>query len=190
MKKLLLLLFIGIVGIGNAQSIESVTFSAVASSDDNFQPVMGTPYGASLNGAGGSLEVSASYGEATLTEDAENLGVKGDNLPGSADFNTTVALQYDFTLDGRDAFARIDYAYLSEYFSSVAETGEGSGDYGLVNFKAGINVNAFDIDLFVNNLTNEDDFTWVESFLTGFGDHNRAYRLRPRTVGLNVAYQF
>lgn len=43
-----------------AQTIESVTFSAVASSNDNFQPVMGTPYGASLSGANGSLEISAS----------------------------------------------------------------------------------------------------------------------------------
>ena len=70
MKKLLLLLFIGIVGIGNAQSIENVTFSSAASSDNSFQPVMGTPYGASLSGAGGSLEVSASYGESNYEESA------------------------------------------------------------------------------------------------------------------------
>jgi len=51
-----------------AQTIESVTFSAVASSNDNFQPVMGTPYGASLSGANGSLEISASYGESAYEE--------------------------------------------------------------------------------------------------------------------------
>jgi len=54
--------------INYAQTIESVTFSAVASSNDNFQPVMGTPYGASLSGANGSLEISASYGEGTYEE--------------------------------------------------------------------------------------------------------------------------
>lgn len=54
--------------INYAQSIESLTFSAVASSNDNFQPVMGTPYGASLSGANGSLEISASYGEGTYEE--------------------------------------------------------------------------------------------------------------------------
>jgi len=81
MKKLLLLLFIGIVGIGNAQSIENVTFSSAASSDDNFQPVMGTPYGASLSGAGGSLEVSASYGESNYEESslsAEELSIQSN----------------------------------------------------------------------------------------------------------------
>ena len=81
MKKLLLLLFIGIVGIGNAQTIENVTFSSAASSDDNFQPVMGTPYGASLSGAGGSLEVSASYGESNYEESslsAEELSIQSN----------------------------------------------------------------------------------------------------------------
>jgi hypothetical protein len=52
----------------NAQSIESVTFSSVASTNDDFQPIMGTPYGASLSGANGSLEISASYGEGTYEE--------------------------------------------------------------------------------------------------------------------------
>ena len=51
-----------------AQTIENVTFSAVASSNDNFQPVMGTPYGASLSGANGSLEISASYGESSYEQ--------------------------------------------------------------------------------------------------------------------------
>ena len=81
MKKILLLLFIGIVGIGNAQTIESVTFSSVASSDDNFQPVMGTPYGASLSGAGGSLEISASFGESAYEESslsAEELSIQSN----------------------------------------------------------------------------------------------------------------
>jgi len=81
MKKLLLLLFIGIVGMGNAQTIENVTFSSAASSDDSFQPVMGTPYGASLSGAGGSLEVSASYGESNYEESslsAEELSIQSN----------------------------------------------------------------------------------------------------------------
>lgn len=51
-----------------AQTIESVTFSAVASNNDNFQPVVGMPYSATLSGANGSLEISASYGESTYDE--------------------------------------------------------------------------------------------------------------------------
>lgn len=64
----LLVLAILTFSMSYAQTIESVTFSAVSSSDDNFQPVMGTPYGASLSGANGSLEISASYGEGSYEE--------------------------------------------------------------------------------------------------------------------------
>jgi len=135
------------------------------------------------------LDISASYGEATLTADANNIGVKGDNLPGSADFNMSVGMEYDFTLAGADAFVRGDYAYIGEFYHNVAETGEASGGYGQLNIKTGITVNAFDIDLFINNLTNEDDFTWVETTQVNFFG-NSAYRLRPRTMGLNIAYQF
>ena len=63
----------------SSQTIENITFSSAASSDDSFQPVMGTPYGAGLSGAGGSLEVSASYGESNFEESslsAEELSIQ------------------------------------------------------------------------------------------------------------------
>ena len=63
----------------SSQTIENITFSSAASNDNSFQPVMGTPYGASLSGAGGSLEVSASYGESNFEESslsAEELSIQ------------------------------------------------------------------------------------------------------------------
>jgi hypothetical protein len=51
-----------------AQGIESVIFSAAASDNNNFQPVVGTPYGASFSGANSSLEISAAYGEGTYQQ--------------------------------------------------------------------------------------------------------------------------
>jgi len=68
MKTLTLLFSVLFTTMSFAQTIENVTFSAVASSNDNFQPVMGTPYGASLIGANGSLEISASYGESSYEQ--------------------------------------------------------------------------------------------------------------------------
>tara|TARA_Y100000385_G_scaffold172512_1_gene178602 strand:+ start:1487 stop:1972 length:486 start_codon:yes stop_codon:yes gene_type:complete len=60
----------------SSQTIENITFSSAASNDDSFQPVMGTPYGASLSGTGGSLEVSASYGESNF----EDSSLSADEL--------------------------------------------------------------------------------------------------------------
>ena len=51
---------------------------------------------------------------------------------------------------------------------------------------AGITLDQFNIELFAHNLTDEDAITSVGVL----NPDNRAFRLRPRTVGLNVGYQF
>ena len=139
-------------------------------------------------------DLSASYGEATLVGDS-SIGDDGDNLPGSADFNASLGLQYDFSVGGHESFTRIDYSYVSEYFSSVDEgqsftTPTPAGGFSQVNLKAGINFDPIAVDIFVNNLANDDGLTWVETGAVGSGGGNRAYRVRPRTIGLNLSYQF
>lgn len=62
------LFFFGIGYAIQAQTLERIVFSSVASNNDNFQPIVGTPYGASLEGTNGSLEVSAEYGQSTYEE--------------------------------------------------------------------------------------------------------------------------
>ena len=172
------------VSISLPSCTDLVTLNAGASKAEGVEVELKTQLSDRLR-----LDISASYGEATFTEDAENLGDKGDNLPGSADFNASFGLEYSFTLSGYEAFARSDYAYVSEYYHNIAETGEASGGYSQLNLKAGVVFKAVELDLFVKNLTNANDFTWVETVLSTAGAQ-RAYRLRPRTVGLNIAYRF
>ena len=71
-------------------------------------------------------------------------------------------------------------------YSRIGETGLESGDYGQLNMSAGMNINQFDIELYVNNLTDDDALTHADTLMPDA----RVYRLRPRTFGLNVAYQF
>jgi hypothetical protein len=101
-------------------------------------------------------------------------------------------MQYDFTLANHNSFARVDYTYISEYFNSIG-SGAGqtpAGDFGQVNLKAGIEFDQIAMDLFVNNLTNDDGLTWVENVGVTLGADATAYRIRPRTIGLNLTYQF
>ena len=135
------------------------------------------------------IDLSASYNEAKLGANSESIGDKGDNLPGSADVNATLGLQYDFTLQGMDSFARIDYTYLGEYYSNVTETGTPAGNYGQLNLKAGLAFNQIAVDLFVNNATNNDGLSWVSSLQSTVG-LTTANRIRPRTIGINMSYQF
>jgi len=160
------------------------TFNAGESKSEGVELALQTKISSNL-----TLDISASYGEATLTEDAPNLGSKGDNLPGSADVNASVGLEHKFTLAGMDAFFRGDYIYIGEYFHNLAETGQASGGYGTTNLKLGVTIDAIDVDLYVYNLSNADDFTWLETVYPDFGI-DRAYRLRPRTIGLNIGYNF
>ena len=137
------------------------------------------------------LDLSASYGEATLTEDAPAVGgSKGDDLPGSADYNVNLGLEYNFILAGYDSFSRIDYAYLGEYHNSFNSEGQAAGGFGQINFKVGVEIDKVALDLFVNNLADDDGLTWVESTNFNLSGVSRAYRIRPRTVGLNLSYSF
>lgn len=130
---------------------------------------------------------SASYVDAKLTEDAPTLdAVKGDRLPGSSRFNASLGIEYAFYLSSYDAYVRSDYTYLGGFYNNLQEEGSEIGDYGKINVKAGISIAQFNIDLYVDNLTNEDELTWVDN---DFAD-TRGNRLKPRTVGFNVSYQF
>ena len=66
------------------------------------------------------------------------------------------------------------------------EQSEEAGDYGLVNAKLGVQFDNINIELYGRNLTNEDSITWLGTVLPD----SRVNRLRPRTLGINLAYQF
>lgn len=133
------------------------------------------------------FNLSSSYVNAELTEDALAIGGSdGDRLPGSAEVNASVGVEYQFTLAGYEAYVRSDYAYVGGFYNNLQESGTEAGDYSKLNVKTGIAIDHFSIDLFVDNLTDEDAITWVDVLI----NDNRGHRLRPRTVGLNVGYQF
>ena len=135
------------------------------------------------------LDISASTVDATLDE-TSSIGNKGDDLPGSADYNASVALEYNFTLGSYPSFVRIDYSYVGEYFNNIEGIGTPAGDFSQVDVKFGAEVGQVKVDLFVTNLTSETGFTWVEASYSIFTGSQRAFSIRPRTVGINLAYHF
>jgi iron complex outermembrane receptor protein len=131
--------------------------------------------------------LGGAYTNAELTEDVPSLGFSsGDRLPSSPGYSMNVGLHYEFDISSYASYVQGDYAYVSEFYNKPAETGVELGDYGQLNISAGIAVNAFSVELFVHNVANEDALTHADTNLLD----NRAFRLRPRTIGLNVGYQF
>jgi uncharacterized protein (TIGR02145 family) len=51
---------------GHAQSIERIQFSGLASDNNNFQPVAGSPFGTYMSGGAGSLTVASEYEKNTF----------------------------------------------------------------------------------------------------------------------------
>ncbi|MDT9598852.1 TonB-dependent receptor [Sphingosinicella rhizophila] len=134
-------------------------------------------------------QFSASWSKATLGNDPDSLslsgGIRDADLPGSPDHNAYFALEKRFDIGGNEAFIRGDWTYVSSYYSTLFETGR-VGDYHLFGLNAGITIDNIKVGVFAKNLTNRKDLTWVDNLLGG----GRAYRLRPRTIGVNASFQF
>ncbi len=141
--------------------------------------------------AGLTLTLGGGYMEAELSKDAPAVrgAVKGARLPGAPRVSANLGAQYEFQIAAHKAFVRADSFYTGDFYGDLLETpGLRSGDYIKVDARAGIAFGPLSAELFVKNLTNADDFTWRG--LTGGTNPFFGYRLRPRTVGLQLGYSF
>ncbi len=137
-----------------------------------------------------SLDLGTSWNETKLAKDQAGLGQKGDDLPNSADLSYSAGLEYGFVVSGYDAFIRGDYSYVGKYNVYLNQNPilPQTGGYSQINLKGGVNVGNMAFSVYIRNLTNSDDFTWVSDGWQKGGPE--AFRLRPRTIGMNISYQF
>lgn len=136
------------------------------------------------------VDFGASTIDAALSKDAPALDAfDGDRLPGSPKVNGNLAVQYEFDLLGYKAFVRADSIYVGRFYGDLQETrATEAGDYVKIDLSTRVTINDLNVDLYVRNLTDRDDYAFRGTYDAGrpyFG-----YRLRPRTVGLQVGYNF
>jgi len=132
------------------------------------------------------LDVAGSWVNAELSGDS-SLGSAGSRLPGSPQFNISLALEYGFELAGHSAWLRCDAAYVGDYYNTLAETAPRLGDYATVDLGAGVDLARWSLELYVKNLTDSDALTWANPI---FAPYDRQSRLRPRTIGARLGYRF
>ena len=122
--------------------------------------------------------------------------VEGDPLPGSVDYQVSLSAQYDWVFkDKYDMYARVGAQFVdasSNGFSNQPGTSSqnpylvDNSAYENVEASLGIILENWELTLYGENLTNNDDYILNEGGVTS----NYINTLRPRTVGLKAHYRF
>lgn len=133
------------------------------------------------------VDLGGSWIDAELTEDEPALGAaKGNRLPGAPRVNANLSFGYSFDLLGHAASVRADSVYIGKFHGDLSQSKSlETGNYVKLDVSARLQIGKLDVAAFVQNLTNEDAFTFRGNYpVVGefFG-----YRLRPRTVGLQLS---
>lgn len=133
----------------------------------------------------------------------------GDRLP-IPKWTVNMGLQYNFKVEGHEAFVRGDYQYSSHYENGVRY---GSAGYTpdtlnmpathFVTARAGVELGDVTLSIFADNLLNSKDTLSIDGGRSGcalssgaactvYRQYNPVYRMttfRPRTLGLTLTYR-
>jgi iron complex outermembrane recepter protein len=141
-----------------------------------------------------TVTAAAGWTHATFSEDEPALGVdpsgalnvrKGDVIQGDPTYNVHLGGEYRFQVGGgTNAFVRLNSQWTGPSHGTFIRS---SLDYQRPSYittdaSGGLSLEHWDWSLFVKNLTN--DHTVIQQ--PSIQSVSEVYRLRPRTVGLNV----
>lgn len=130
-------------------------------------------------------------------ESADLVGLKGDQLVGSADLSYTAGVQYENQLTSTLAWrAALDFQHVGKSFDryeSMPDAQE-QGDYDQINLRFTLlSDSGWELSLFGKNLTDErgvTNATYVHGNLNPSQDWLRWSVVRPRTYGVTARYSF
>lgn len=144
---------------------------------------------------------SYAYSDASLADDSPSYndvegdgenGFKGDRLPGSPKHQAYVALLFEQAIQQYVMDASLTGNYIGDVTTQLNKEHLGYntlGGYTLLSASLGLSLQAWRIGIFANNLTNKRAVAAQE-----FGPYGPAsalnYVVRPRTLGLDVRYNF
>ncbi len=143
---------------------------------------------------GFSMNFGFNISNQELTEDspATTTGLKGDPIPDTIEKSASVGLEQRFDIMGMDSFVRLDVAYTGKAqttFSSTDPFYREWGDFIISNIRIGIEEGQWSASVFAKNLTNErEPMSWNVQAVPGIDD--QIQMTRPRTVGVNVKWEF
>jgi outer membrane receptor protein involved in Fe transport len=141
------------------------------------------------------LDAGYSYTDARI-ETVDTPGVLvGKQLPGAPKNSFNATAWYETTIHSdMDMTLMLNGSYRSDRTSQIVESLDVAiDDYWMWNASAALGKNAWTARLYVNNITDEEGYMSAYSTANTSGHWGeRAYALRskPRTIGVNVRYNF
>jgi outer membrane receptor protein involved in Fe transport len=140
----------------------------------------------------------AKFSKTALDANGDVLDVAGDSLD-VVPWTATLGAQYNFTMAGREGFIRGDYIFNSKRHTPIPNEDPRTAFYdsGLVpdpatnevSAKAGLNLGAWDLSIFAENLLNAHpqlNLQHQDSETLLF----EAETFRPRTIGVSANYKY
>ncbi len=142
-----------------------------------------------------SFGIAAAYTDAELVSVAAGVtDAKPGPLPGSTDWATRTYAQLtsDRWIPAATAYVRLSHQYTGEKQATIGSggfdpVGLTTDAYQKVDIRTGAILGNMDVALYVDNLTN-DDASLAPRRIPFTADAST--RLRPRTVGVNLRYEF
>ncbi|TWB41147.1 TonB-dependent receptor [Nitrospirillum pindoramense] len=145
--------------------------------------------------SGLTVSLNGALVDATLTSDAPPLvgGLKGDRLPYSARYSSTLAVEYQRPLSGAvDGFAGVSWRYTGDRLSAF-DTSYGQhhlSAYSQVDAHAGITMGPYRIEAFVRNLTDSRGILDVGTAGSALDGNVTAAIVRPRSFGATLGFRY
>ena len=148
---------------------------------------------------GFSANFNVSVSQQKLDEDTPQFsdgditaGKSGDRLPDTSPFSAGLILEQRFTVSEYDAFINVNVSYTGKSltnFSRRAPSARQTGDYTLAGMRLGVDTENWSASLYANNLFDERAaINWTVESRPGIPD--RILTTQPRTIGVNLQYQF
>lgn len=138
--------------------------------------------------------LNLAYSDAVLTEDQESavavgLGSAGDRLPVVPRFAAGVWAEYERSLTSRlDLLFRADATHTGRSHSAFASSAADDTRLGgvmLVNLRASVRTQGWNVGAYVENLLDDDAPSFAST-----GRQPQVYGPRPRRLGVTVGYDF
>ena len=147
---------------------------------------------------------SGDYTDAQLTDDTDPIvvgGAAGDPLPYAPEWASTLDVTYEWTAFG-DNTAHVGGAWRYVGEQSTGFPGVGGilfgaeqielPSYNILDLRAGVEFDAFSLDVFARNVTDERAVTQFGGFGQTLPDapNGSAVLVRPRTIGVSLSARF